>query len=291
MRDNLQIDKSGPIKHQKGQGIVEYILLLVVVIAIGYAVLNRLFVPVQQWTEFYIGQYISCLLDQGELPGLGGENDVQDCDYQSMIAGDTDGNTAENSQDGEGDQNNQQNQNNQNQQDALNRNQARGQNLTQNRQGRMRTNSFGVDGPGGPASRRIDLGEVAGPGELEDGESSGRVSVAGSSNLQRRQQRIRRIRGLSGQMVEQEIAQRRRATAPVPVAKIDEDTAAQAGIGNRQKKFRFDPDKPLRKPANDDFGTWSFGRFFRMFLIIIVITAIVWFVGLQVAQITRSMEK
>lgn len=57
--------------NQRGQGTVEYILLLVVSVGIilgGILQLNRAFAT---WANNYFGDYLSCLLETGELPSLG----------------------------------------------------------------------------------------------------------------------------------------------------------------------------------------------------------------------------
>lgn len=74
----------GPISisrgSQGGQGTVEYVLLLVVVIALAGALMTRFFKPFDSWAKNYLGEYFYCLLDAGELPALGGQNNAGDCD-------------------------------------------------------------------------------------------------------------------------------------------------------------------------------------------------------------------
>ena len=57
---------------QGGQAVLEYILVLVVVVAIilgGFYQMNTAF---KVWAQSYFGDYLSCLLETGELPALGG---------------------------------------------------------------------------------------------------------------------------------------------------------------------------------------------------------------------------
>lgn len=66
-------------RDQRGQGLVEYVLLLIVVVAILTAAGVRLFKPAQAWVDFYLGTYTQCLLDSGQLPKIAGGN-PQECD-------------------------------------------------------------------------------------------------------------------------------------------------------------------------------------------------------------------
>lgn len=57
---------------QQGQAVVEYILILVVIVAIVLGGLYQVNTAFKVWAENYFGSYLSCLLETGELPALGG---------------------------------------------------------------------------------------------------------------------------------------------------------------------------------------------------------------------------
>lgn len=59
------------IRSVRGQATVEYVLLLVVTIGLLIAVAAQVFTPFNKWAKTYMGSYIGCLLDAGELPMLG----------------------------------------------------------------------------------------------------------------------------------------------------------------------------------------------------------------------------
>lgn len=61
-----------------GQAAIEYILILVVTVAILLMLLMQLFRPMQMFVQAYMGDYVECLLETGELPSLGGESQIQD---------------------------------------------------------------------------------------------------------------------------------------------------------------------------------------------------------------------
>jgi hypothetical protein len=58
---------------QSGQAMVEYVLVLVVSVALVAALAYQIFRPMRSFIQDYMGSYISCLLETGELPSLGNE--------------------------------------------------------------------------------------------------------------------------------------------------------------------------------------------------------------------------
>ncbi|MBX3020609.1 MAG: hypothetical protein KF799_02940 [Bdellovibrionales bacterium] len=58
--------------NQKGQGLVEYLLVLVVAVAIIMGGIWQLNTAFKEWANNYFGNYLACLLETGELPSIGG---------------------------------------------------------------------------------------------------------------------------------------------------------------------------------------------------------------------------
>lgn len=56
---------------ESGQGTVEYILVLIIVIIIALTLLYRFNGAFKKYTEAFFDGYIACLLETGELPGTG----------------------------------------------------------------------------------------------------------------------------------------------------------------------------------------------------------------------------
>lgn len=56
---------------QKGQAIIEYMLILVVTVSLVMLLMNYMFKPFGEFIQRYMGDYVACLLDYGELPTLG----------------------------------------------------------------------------------------------------------------------------------------------------------------------------------------------------------------------------
>lgn len=60
------------MSNQSGQGLVEYILVLFVIIAMIFGAIYQLNSAFERWAHSYFGDYLSCLLETGELPTISG---------------------------------------------------------------------------------------------------------------------------------------------------------------------------------------------------------------------------
>lgn len=81
-RDNTQQFPS--LRSQSGQGLIEYILVLVVTIGIVLGGVYQLNTAFKKWATNYFGNYLACLLETGELPSVGGGPgaDASSCESQ-----------------------------------------------------------------------------------------------------------------------------------------------------------------------------------------------------------------
>ena len=61
---------------ESGQGVVEYILVLVVGVAIVLGGVYQVNDAFRVWANNYFGDYLTCLLETGELPAIGGSGGV-----------------------------------------------------------------------------------------------------------------------------------------------------------------------------------------------------------------------
>lgn len=281
---------------QSGQGLVEYILLLVVVIALASALLYQFIPAIKSVVDFKVGAYLQCLLDQGELPGLGGDDDIQDCEFNPVnIAGNS--STSNSSGSSSSANNSNPNRNNENN----NRNSETEANSPQSGGGRSGSNSSqstGADTSVFESNRqkslalaRGDSGEVT---EVDDANSSGGAGsstfeVSNLSNLQRESIKRRRLRRLPRGM-EISSSQRRKKEQSIPALEVQK-TLSETGAEPRQKAFKFDPSKPLRTPAEAPTEPWSLSAILKYILIIAGLIIIIWVIGSQIAQVARSQEK
>ena len=56
-------------RSQSGQAVIEYVLVLVIVVSILTGILFQFSSAFRTYTKALFGDYISCLLEAGELPG------------------------------------------------------------------------------------------------------------------------------------------------------------------------------------------------------------------------------
>ena len=61
-------------RSESGQAIIEYVLMLIISVSLVLALATQIFTPMQEFLKNYMGDYVQCLLEMGELPSLGGED-------------------------------------------------------------------------------------------------------------------------------------------------------------------------------------------------------------------------
>lgn len=256
---------------QDGQGVVEYILLIVVIIMMATAIGARLFKPVNEWMRHYIGDYIYCLLDEGELPSLGGEEMVTECDkkFESF--------SFENGRAPREEKSEQANSGN-------SRSRGRGGSSYVIQGGRSRSNvGVGMDGGGGkPPGISIPIDEATRSKRTSStyysGSSGGRSQPVEST-----------YRGFTGIIEREREKIKKREEKVQGVARAD-NSGTGASAGNK-KMMAVDPPAKKINDTEIEVGDWSIGAWVRTILIIMIIIALALFLAGQLAQISKSMEK
>lgn len=74
------VESRNLITSDKGQGTIEYILLLVITISMILLAMGNIFKPLGTFMKDYMGTYVACMLSSGELPGLKSENKLKEAD-------------------------------------------------------------------------------------------------------------------------------------------------------------------------------------------------------------------
>ncbi len=60
-----------PLSSNRGQGVIEYILVLFVTVGLILGLMYQFNDAFRKYAQNYFGDYLACLLETGELPGLG----------------------------------------------------------------------------------------------------------------------------------------------------------------------------------------------------------------------------
>ena len=60
------------LNKESGQGVLEYILVLVIVLVVILGLVYQFNVKFKNYAEQFFDGYIACLLETGDLPGVGG---------------------------------------------------------------------------------------------------------------------------------------------------------------------------------------------------------------------------
>lgn len=66
------------VGNRQGQAIIEYILILVVSLSLVLTVSVQIFTPLKFFLKDFMGTYVQCLLETGELPAMGGTSKIKD---------------------------------------------------------------------------------------------------------------------------------------------------------------------------------------------------------------------
>ena len=256
---------------------MEYLLLVLLSIIIVTMASLQLFQPFRQWASIYLGSYIECLLDAGELPKLGSDQDTGPCEEQfepysfangrRPIARGTSGSQGNDPNSSRGAAGG-----------SVRSNTGRGLggNLGANRGGGAGSTSSADGGEGDKKQQNLgpsgDSIASRGGGSTFTTGGSGRVTGNISMETLSEGQRRRLARRSSstqslGPVNEGSESDSRRKTLTIP---------ATAG-----KKASFD----------DETEPWSFGRIFKIAFIVAVIAALVLLILLQIRQIQKGMEK
>jgi hypothetical protein len=268
----------------KGQGVVEYILLIVVILAIALIIMERLFKPMNKWAKNYIGDYIYCLLDQGELPSLGGTETTRDCDqgFDSFTA--ENGRPSKSSSSGSGSSDATKNRSGSNGSTA-------GGGISSRTQGGRSKSALGSGFDNGAGAR----GKGATSFDAGSGDSSrrrgGRYGGEGIYYSPKERGKAGSYNSILGILEREQEKIKKREEKVTAVGRLDKNSEGGSALAKSKKSFPYEPPKP--KKVDDDIGQldWSFGESFRSLLIIVILIVLALFIIGQLAQMSKSMEK
>jgi hypothetical protein len=269
---------------QSGQALVEYVLLLAVAVTLILGLMTQIYRPFGDWLNNYMGAYLECLLDAGELPTFGQNAGEGVCasEFKAFTPGSgrpPDPNARRNGSN-----------------DRDREPQAQ----------RERIRNANEDGGGGSGASNS-----GGSGRSNRSFSTGAQGGAdglGSQGDQVMVERLPRSRffrlssGGSGSAVNSAASGSGGEVMTVPLGqtrgrekKKEKKLQVQADVGagnnSAAKKLTIKPTERKTASTEEDIEKWSFAQYLKIAVIVAIIIAIVLFLGGQILQISKSMEK
>lgn len=268
------------LRSQSGQGMIEYVLLMVVILALAAAVLTRFFMPFESWAKNYLGSYFYCLLDSGELPALGGSGGQGDCNdkFEDFTLANgrppkVEGDSGAGSEDDGG-----------NGRDRRRRNRGAGNVAAAPQSSRSSDmSSFGKSRGADGAGASSGVTQIP----AEKSQSSGYMSF-GKTTVVYVKREGERARGVTGLLLDE----RDRAKKREEKATVVNRSSEEGGSSNQRKPTQVSTE--IKRPKKDteisgyDF---SFGGLIRMAVIIAIVALLIFLIASQINSISKSLEK
>lgn len=265
------------MKSQSGQAAIEYVLLLVISVALVLMLMTQFFKPMQDFIASYMGDYTACLLETGELPSLGGDSTVaadEGCNAKFAPASLAGGRPANGTTGGKSSSNSENSSNSS--ATGVSPSGAAGassSNLSGRNYGRIGNGMSGADGNG----KNEKVVEIA----LDNGGSGSFFRSSSVSYVRRASPKSMSIATSSMPEYEKKKLDKKESN---PVRVISSD-----GTGAKPKKLALKvPEK--KQILADEEQPFTIGNFMRIIFIIGIILAIVIFVGGQALQMSKSMD-
>ena len=272
-------------KHQAGQATVEYILLLVIGVSLILGLANQMYRPFGDFVDNQMGPYLQCLLDLGELPALGGDASgecvlppIKPGPKATASVGGSGGggaasegaNAARRSKRGNGDDGSG------NGSGGAGRGRGSGSDLSN--KGFAVGKKVGADGPGSETDSGRQMSEKLPESKFMKLQHNG--STVGSINSS-----SSGYNGIGGQLPAEQVKRERARQAVYQAGLIESGEEIK-----KPNKLLVKP--PERKAASEAAEPpWNFGQYLKLAMIVAIVVAIILFLGGQMSQISKSMEK
>jgi hypothetical protein len=272
--------------NQRGQGLLEYILILFFILAIIFGGIYAFNDAIKVWANNYFGDYLTCLLETGELPTIGGDpGDSGICDqffkpfslsdgrpYKTMTDGPMSNPSGANSAKG-----------------------ANGSNRAVNESSARRSSSGGSGGSGRSGSGNGAFGnsqnanaENGGAGAEAKKENGTYTGSNETENYGGFGNRVRGSRGPEGgQLSRGFYVQMPKDEKEKPPGYAASGSRNDSGFNTPRKVALKPAQKPEYIPPDEPF---TIGSFFRFLVIAGIIIAIVFLLGGQLLQISKNMD-
>lgn len=258
-------------RNQNGQATLEYVLLLFITVTLCAGLLLKFSVGFKSFAQNLLGEYVECLLEAGELPALGTDQQSE-CDYNKLVLGAGKNNLGATST-----------QQNLNEQNTM--------------AGRSEPKSSSTkDGGGGTGSGSSSGGTEGGLGGFRN--KKGAIPVKAESAKNKDGEGSDKFRNIS--TTEETIGNHSDDSEDggIRLKGVQEEDIEKAAVeipikgGQGSKKPQLIPIKNLeRKVAQVDTGLdLSFASIAKYLVIILIVLALIIFFGNQVMQFQKSKE-
>ena len=307
--------------NQKGQGMIEYILLLVITVSMILLALANIFKPLQGFMQNYMGTYVACLLSSGELPSIRTENTLKDsdpkCSYSVTFgqaggggSGPGGGGNPTTNPGGNNNPNDPNNPNNNGNNGANGKNGKDSKNSSSNGSdvnGNGNGGGSGGNSYAGSRSRRSGFGKSAFLRRNSDGSNGESDGMAGDGNKKyvnnldrnkddrffRSQQRRTQLGGRNGRGIaisglteeEQQKIERKIQSEARVVPKSSEEFSVPA-----KKTILKPPSEKEKKKLEEKEQGFTLGNFFKYVLIAVVLLLILVLGGGQAFEMSKTMD-
>lgn len=282
-------------RSESGQAIVEYILILVVSVTLILSLASVIFTPFQVFLNQFLGEYVSCLLESGELPPMGTDSlkAKTSCPIPKFRGGvpvsisggppgpGYDGSSSSDKGSSSGSGESDKNSSNADGSDSAKNGKGSRGNPNSRGSGRIESRPTASDGAGGSSSRSREIGlpdQVGGGPGTFSGNKFANTALGLSKN------KTRAI-GLDGMTDDQK--QKLKSKERGGQTKF----SAGEGLTAKEKKTTIKP--PERKVASateEEETGFQFGNLIRILFIIAIIVIIIALIGGQIAQMMKSWE-
>lgn len=281
------------ISNQRGQALLEYVLLAVGIIIILVGLLGRFFKPMGNFASGPVKDYLECILERGELPALGG-NPSAECTLEGpRTAGDGSGGSGRGG--GKGSDLSKGDGGNKSDKDSKKSGEDGG-----SAGGGSSANSGGGGRNGGssrmfskPRPNSISEGsssrKIANSDRDDDGE--GDVQLQGNLQIRGSQGRVRRIaaKGYAG-VLAQEVEKAKKKENKVRIlGKITKKDIEQ-GLEGEKKRLLVKNTLHTKKADEQQTEEMNIGKFIRVILIILLVLGFLIFIGMQLNKLSKEWD-
>jgi hypothetical protein len=285
-------------QNQSGQAIIEYLLILIVVIALVLGLAYQFNSAFRVYVTNYFGNYIACLLETGELPSLGANGAGGRCgaefgrsfnlaDGRPLVGtgggggGGGGGGTA-----GPG--------------DRAGGGGGRGSSSSSGSGGGGGGSpADGGAGSGGPQTAASYFNRRGRPPRTAVGNASGSEEKSYTGNTEAGKGRGRRVGEVNrdtGRVTRSTLDRRFISTDELEQRSNEKQTTTKAGEtgstgGLRPKRLSYEAKRSVAAANDVEVEEFGFGKMLRILMIVLIIIALVLLIGGQLLQISKSWEK